>query len=209
MRVEEQERTSRNARLADGSSVSGSPSSGGSHGSQHSSRSHRWNGSRHGHRFRRRSRHRSRTRGLPLPCTEPKFKGACAVPVQLRRRAFEPYQKFGVANQAAGEPAYTVPKGAKDCIDRGATQKQFKVGDGVRIRIWLLNRLATKIHSKSSKLYPIMAAKRVVATVEHPGTRDSLSASDNLSFRSRRVRGELAQQPFPFEHRFRCDSNSY
>ena len=54
--------------------------------------------------------------------------------------AFHRYQKLGVAYEAARESAYTAAKRAKDYYDMGAIQKQFQVGDNVRIRMPPLNR---------------------------------------------------------------------
>ena len=102
-------------------------------------------------------------RGLPLHCTVPKFKCGGAAPIKLRRRAYQRYQKLDVADEAAREPAYTVTKKAKEFYEMGATQKQFNVGDDVRP--------ATKVQSKWRKLYQIVAAKGVVATVGDPETR--------------------------------------
>ena len=71
----------------------------------------------------------------------------------------------------------------------GATQKQFQVGDGVRKRMAPLNHSATKLQSKWSKVYQIVAAKGVVATVEHHKTRESLTAQlAGVDFSSPRLR---------------------
>ena len=83
--------------------------------------------------------------------------------------AFQRYQKLGVAYEAARESTYTATKRAKDYYDMAAIQKQFKVGDNVRIGMPPLNRPRTKLHSKWSKLYRIVAVKGVVATLEESG----------------------------------------
>ena len=88
--------------------------------------------------------------------------------------AFQRYQKLGVAYEAAREATYTATKRAKDYYDMGANQKQFRVGDNVRIRMAPLNRPPSKLHSKWSKFYRIVAVKGVVATVEDPETRNPL-----------------------------------
>ena len=54
--------------------------------------------------------------------------------------AFHRYQKLGVAYEAARESAYIAAKRAKDYYDMGAIQKQFQVGENVRIGIAPLNR---------------------------------------------------------------------
>ena len=66
--------------------------------------------------------------------------------------AFQRYQNLGLAYEAARELAYTAEKRANDYYDIGAIQKQFNVGDKVRIRMAPMNRPATKLHSKWSTL---------------------------------------------------------
>ena len=74
--------------------------------------------------------------------------------------AFQRYQKPGVAYESARESADTVAKRAKDYYDMGAIQKQFQVGDNVRIRVAPLNRPApTKLRSKWYILYQFVAVK--------------------------------------------------
>ena len=72
-----------------------------------------------------------------------------------------------------------------------------------------LNRPATKLHSKWSKLYQFGSVK-VVPTVEDPERRESLTVHvDRLAFSSPRHRDEFAQEPFlPFDVPFRSLSNS-
>ena len=84
----------------------------------------------------------------------------------------------------------------------GATQKQFNVGDDVRP--------ATKWQSKWRKLYQIVAAKGVVATVGDPETRESPTAQlARVAFSSPRLRDELAPEHFDsFYVPFRSLSNS-
>ena len=101
--------------------------------------------------------------------------------MKLRRRAFQRYQKLGVAYEAAREPAYIVLKRAKGCDEMGATPMRFKVGNDVRVRMAPLNRYPTKLHSKWSMLYQIVAANGVLSLVEDPEMRESLTAHLDLS----------------------------
>ena len=82
---------------------------------------------------------------------------------------------LGVESDPGRESAYTGTKRAKDSYDMGASQKQFKVEDNLRIRMAPFNRPATKMHSKWSKLYQIVEEKEVLARVEDPDTRESLT----------------------------------
>lgn len=67
----------------------------------------------------------------------------------------------------------------------GATQKQINVGNDVRP--------ATKLHSIWSKRFQFVAAKRVLAPVEDPETRERFTAHlERLAFNSPRLRDELA-----------------
>ena len=50
-------------------------------------------------------------------------------------------------------------------------KKGFKVGDDVRVRMAPLNRSPSKLHSKWSKLYQIVSANGVLASVEDPEMR--------------------------------------
>ena len=54
--------------------------------------------------------------------------------------AFQRYQKLGGPNEAARESAYTASKRAKDYYEMGAIQKEFQVGDQVRILMPPMNR---------------------------------------------------------------------
>ena len=109
------------------------------------------------------------------------FKRRGGAPIKLRRRAFLPYQKLGVAYEAAHESDYIVLKRAKDCDEIGDNQKRFKVGDDVRVRMAPLNRYPTNLHSKWSKLYQIVAANGVLASVDGREMRESLTAHLELS----------------------------
>ena len=84
----------------------------------------------------------------------------------------------------------------------GATEKQFNVDDDVRP--------ATNMQSKWRKLYQIVAAKGVVATVGDPETRESPTAQlARVAFSSPRLRDEIALEPFvPFDGPFRSVSSS-
>ena len=111
--------------------------------------------------------------------------------------AFQRYQKLGVAYEDARESAYTAAKRAKYCYDLGAIQKQFNVGDNVRIRMAPLNRPTTKLHSNWSNLYQIVAVKGFAASVEDLETRESVTVhADRLAFSSPRLRDEVAPEPF-------------
>ena len=75
-----------------------------------------------------------------------------------------------------------------------AIQKQFNVGENVRIGMAPLNRPATNLISKWSKLYQIVAVKGVVATVLDPATKESVTVHvDRLAFSSLLLRDELAR----------------
>ena len=124
--------------------------------------------------------------------------------------AFQRYQKLGVASEADRESAYTAAKKAKDYYDMGAIQKQFSVGDNVSILMAQLNRPATTLHSKWSKIYQIVAEKGVLATVQDLEMKESITVHvDRLTFSSARLRDELATEPFlPFDVPYRSVSNS-
>ena len=105
--LEELERMIRHTRLAQRRSSGSSPSSSDtshstqhSHHSRHSHRSHASrhdsrhvsrHGSRHSHRSRHGSRHRCRSRRLPIPCSVPKFKRGCQIPIKIWIQQMEYY----------------------------------------------------------------------------------------------------------------------
>ena len=82
--------------------------------------------------------------------------------------------------------------------------------DNLRIQMAPLNRPATKLPSKWSKLYQIVAVKGVVATMEDPEKMESLTVHvDRLALSSARLRDELAPEHFDsFYVPFRSLSNS-
>ena len=123
--------------------------------------------------------------------------------------AFQRYQKLGVAYEAARESAFAASKRTKVYYDMGAIQKQFQVGDIVRIRMAPLNRALTKLHSKWSKLYRIVAVKGVVVTVKDPETEETNTVHvDRLAFSDPRLRDEIPLEPFvPFDVPFRSVSD--
>ena len=106
--------------------------------------------------------------------------------------AFQRYQKPGVAYEAARESAFAASKRAKDYYDMGAIQKQFHVGDNVRIRMAPFNRPLSKLHSKWSKFYRIVAVKGVVVTVKDPETEETITVHvDRVAFSDPPLRDEL------------------
>ena len=75
----------------------------------------------------------------------------------------------------------------------GAIQKQFNGGSNGRIRIAPLNRPESKLNSKCSKLYQIVAGKGLVSTVLDHETREYRTVHlDRLAFSSSSLIDELA-----------------
>ena len=73
-----------------------------------------------------------------------------------------------------------------------------------------LNRPLTKLHSKRSKLYRIVAVKGVVVTLKDPEPEETITVHiDGLAFSDPRLRDEIALEPFVhFDVPFRSISNS-
>ena len=80
----------------------------------------------------------------------------------------------------------------------------------MRIRIAPLNRPLTKLHSKWSKLYRIVAVKGVVVRVKDPETEETITVHvDRLAFSDPDLREEIVLEPFfPFDVPFRFVSKS-
>ena len=70
-----------------------------------------------------------------------------------------------------------------------AIQKQFKVGDNVRISMTPLNRSTTKLPYNWAKWYQIVAVKGVIGTVKDPETEEIIFVHvDRLALSNPRLR---------------------